>query len=281
VNVGYLPGPEFRAQHALIVQGAASVPILIAALESEKNGAHYRALDALAEIGPAAKEALPAVERSLRSPDESLHSLLVYTKWRIDGDSQYAVAHLVPLLQNERERACGGAVNYLWYMGPDAKEAVPALIDAMRKHKDHGLVHALDELCQWFAPEILPAFREALADPELEEQAVCVLVAHEEDKEYLLPYLVKMLNSDPDPPIHPSQIAEILRAFGQKSKSAVPGLIRTLKSPSGYARVMAAEALGNIGPDARAALPALTEALADKDVTEAAAEAMRRIRGDK
>lgn len=178
VNLSYLPGPEYRAQHALIVQGRPSVPILIAALNQENLSAQYRALDALQEIGPDGEDALPAIEEALRAPHESLHRELLFAKWRIDGDSEFAIARLVPLLEIERERMCGGAVDCLWKMGPEAKDAVPALIAAMHKHKDHGIVHALDELCTWFAPEILPAMRKALADSELEEDVGVVLGKH-------------------------------------------------------------------------------------------------------
>lgn len=278
VNLSYLPGPEYQAQHALIVQGRASVPILIAALKQKNLSAQFRALDALQQIGPEAKNALPAIAEALRAPHESLHSQLLFAKWRIDGDSEFAIARLVPLLEIERERMCGGAVDCLWKMGPEAKGAVPALIAAMHKHKDHGVVHALDELCTWFAPEILPAMREALTETELVDDAVFVLGKHCQDKEFLIPYLVKMINEDPDPLIHPSDIATVLGSFGSRSKAAVPGLIRTLKNPSGHARIMAAEALGKIGPDAEAALPALTAALEDKDSSEAATRAMVLIR---
>lgn len=55
---------------------------------------------------------------------------------------------------------------------------------------------------------------------------------------------------------------ELLAACG---KPGVGPLIREMKHPEPYMRMLAASALGRIGPDARAAVPALIEALADNE----------------
>ena len=70
-----------------------------------------------------------------------------------------------------------------------------------------------------------------------------------------------------------------LRQFGPAAASAVPALIELLTSPSKWARVAAATALGCIGPGASAAIPALKLARGDafEDVQEAALTALKQI----
>jgi len=60
---------------------------------------------------------------------------------------------------------------------------------------------------------------------------------------------------------------------------AVPALIELLKHAREVVRMLAAGALGDMGPEARAALPALRKAGEDSspDVREAAKEAIRNI----
>jgi len=66
------------------------------------------------------------------------------------------------------------------------------------------------------------------------------------------------------------------------SPPAVSALASALQDRAKLTRALAAFALGLVGPDAKPTIPALTQALKDKDedVREAAAEALRTIRGE-
>jgi HEAT repeat protein len=71
--------------------------------------------------------------------------------------------------------------------------------------------------------------------------------------------------------------------FMADAKLAVPVLIEILgENPDGQVRLMAAEKLGDIGPAAKEAVPALEKARQDKDekVRKAAGEALEAIRGE-
>lgn len=70
-----------------------------------------------------------------------------------------------------------------------------------------------------------------------------------------------------------------LGEMGPAAAMAVPALMKTLSDTNDDIRVAAAEALGKIGPAARAALPALEKALKDPDdrVQEAARQAINKI----
>lgn len=73
-----------------------------------------------------------------------------------------------------------------------------------------------------------------------------------------------------------------LGEIGPNAKTAVPALTESLKDKECYVRSDAALALREIGPEARTAIPALTELLNDKDqwVQLAAAEGVAKIGAD-
>ena len=73
--------------------------------------------------------------------------------------------------------------------------------------------------------------------------------------------------------------AEALGKIGPDAKAIIPALIKLLRDDDWGIRWTAARALGNIGPNAKTAIPALTEFLEDKDgfIRTAAAEALEKI----
>jgi 3-methyladenine DNA glycosylase AlkC len=77
--------------------------------------------------------------------------------------------------------------------------------------------------------------------------------------------------------------ARSLARFGPEAKAAVPALIEALKDEDKATRVSAASSLGQIGPAAKDAVPALIEAVKDKNVfvSSSAASALRQIQRKK
>ena len=78
-------------------------------------------------------------------------------------------------------------------------------------------------------------------------------------------------------------VAEMLGEIGPVAKDAVPALIIALKDKDKQVRGNAAVALGKVGPSAKDAVPALTVALKDKDVEvrEAVQKALGLIKAKK
>src|SRR5205823_4902352 len=68
-----------------------------------------------------------------------------------------------------------------------------------------------------------------------------------------------------------------LGKMGPKAKAAVPALIDALKDKKDRVRRFSAKALGDVGPEAKAAVPALIEALRDDQVRAMAGYALKRI----
>lgn len=273
----YGTGKEMIAYPALVAQGVRAAPVLKAALGHELPKGRMYALLVVAEIGPAVKEILPEVQAAGRTPDEGLAGLVAFVEWRLTGDYRKALDTLIPMLKTERGRKPGGAVDQLAKMGPAAGEAVPALIEAMNAHHDAAVVEALDDLYPHFPDRIQPALKAALDDPKLANRAAAVLQRREGSHDYLLPHLVRMMNAEGDQVVERHCLAEMLATYGADAAPATPGLIRELRSPSEQVRIDAAIALGQIGPAAEDALPALRGAENDPVVHAAATTAIARI----
>jgi HEAT repeat protein len=169
----YLSQPEQArsSMAALVKLGPKAVPTLIQAMDDEQYAGRDLALEALGEIGPAAKEALPAIKVHLVTDDVPALCRAVEVKWRIDGDAAFAIGQMVPLLDQERGRECHAAVGTLVHMGADARQAMPALVTALKQYKDHNVLWAVGELAPHAKEVALPALREALKDTETAEEA--------------------------------------------------------------------------------------------------------------
>ncbi len=185
-------------------------------------------------------------------------------------------------------------------MGPDAKAATPALLDALKKDKDLSV--------RRFAAQ---ALGDVEADPKSAVPALSA-VLKEGDKKELMEAAVTSLGKmgptavqplmdvvkkkaaatpkdkgkKPMPATDPTALVrtkaiESLGNIGAKAKPAVPVLIDALKDAN--VRTEAAEALGNIGPDAKDAIPALKDAAGakgnkkDKNFKQAVDVAIKKI----
>ena len=72
------------AAHDLIVAGGEAVPTLVKALQEGNAAVRLLAAQVLGEIGPAAQEAVPALEAAL--PDPSLHPAVDAALRKIRGE---------------------------------------------------------------------------------------------------------------------------------------------------------------------------------------------------
>jgi 3-methyladenine DNA glycosylase AlkD len=96
--------------------------------------------------------------------------------------------------------------------------------------------------------------------------------------DYSVPSLRKTLREDKDPNMR-YYAAQSLGHFGPEAKAAVPDLIEALKDEDKMVRMGAGYALAEIGPDAADAVPALQDAAKDpeKEVRDAAEYALKQI----
>ncbi len=126
------------------------------------------------------------------------------------------------------------AARSLLLMGPDAKDAVPKLIEKLSKDQDEPARAAYAEALGIIGPvskEVIPALIDGL-----------------EDEASYVRY----------------SAATALARFGDKAKPAVPALVKKFQASEGSDREVLASTFGKIGPAAAEALPALEESLGNR-----------------
>jgi HEAT repeat protein len=253
-----------KAVTAMGPAAAPAVPALVQLLkEPAKNGfLHPEALRALAQIGPAAKPACPIVIELLFAENgptvqaEAQHVLLrigpgaipylVHPPAARDGTQRYplflllrrigpvAAQEILPLLKDKDPFLRYQAAHLLVGMGPEAKAAIPVLMDQLREADQNERYRAAEALEKigLKAGTAVPALIQAAQNP-----------AGTQDGESIE---------------HAQMVAvRALGALGPAAKDAVPALTELLKHKSWWIISVAAEALGAIGPDARSAVPVL------------------------
>src|SRR5205823_4227922 len=133
-------------------------------------------------------------------------------------------------------------------IGPAARDAIPALAEAMKK------------------------------DTELQVREEAALALGGSGQAAAVPPLIDVLNGDDEDVRRLAALA--LGEIGPAARPAIPSLIKALRADKDYrVRFHAAEALGRMGPEAKVAIPALREALKDDrpEVSNAAAETLKKI----
>jgi HEAT repeat protein len=162
-------------------------------------------------------------------------------------------------------------------LGPGAEPATGELIAALRdpdRVVQAQAVEALEKIGDRMGPHALLPLIDGLRDeePGVRQRSIIVLVAMGKKA---IPALEAALG------VHDTHVHQgALTALVRNGAAAVPALIKSLKDQkNGKLRRRAAQALGEIGPPARTALPALEKALGDSSerVRQTAAAAMKKI----
>ena len=250
---------------ALAEAGKEAVPGLTKALEHQD--AAYWACLVLAEIGPDAKDAVPALVKLLQTdnrPEVRREAMIALAGIGADA----AVPALVQALEDDQEGInAGPAVYALGSIGVKAKAAegkikeiadspdTPPLLQtvslwalARMNPEDEALVR-----------EVVPKLAEALKSPKPEARAAAAqaLLDLDPDPEIARPVLKKVMED-----AEPEVLNDILDALAGLGEKAVPRLIAALDVEE--MRAKAATIIARIGPPAKEAVPALIAALEDQ-----------------
>jgi len=184
--------------------------------------------------------------------------------WRCSGQAEPSVGILEKLLGNQEYRQW--AAEYLRKMGPVAKSAAPALRKALRD-EDRWLAREA-ALALWAMnmqrEEAMKSLLETLKDEEMTNQITEDLAGLGPEAKACLPTLVANLKHY-DVFLR-METAIALRRIDNRFADAVPILTHALSNKTRQSAERAAEYLGDLGPKARSALPALIQtALRDDD----------------
>jgi HEAT repeat protein len=299
-------------------EAAKAVPALIVAVNDPVLTVRSAAIDALGSIGLKAQAAMPLLNRLVRKNDGPLRASSAAALYHIDRrQAQAAIPVFVDELRQNDTRLRWHGLYYLRKMIREAKEAipVPALISALAD-ADFGVrgmaAWVLGEIGPRAEPAV-PALVNALAanDVWMRTASAPALVKIIGTKATVaIPVLIDGL-VDEDDVDDREEILRALQTMGRAANQALPTLVwlakqeprlrgvaaetmwrvsleaemplkmllQELKEPSTQARIDAARILGTVGPDARAAVPALSVMAQESDLelAEAGLEALRRI----
>lgn len=100
-------------------------------LKGEDPIGKYAAIHAVGKIGPEAKEAIPILIETIREVRNRDRRILVACNKALLGMGKEIVPHMISLLKDDTWEMRRGAAWILGKLGPDAKEAVPALTEAL------------------------------------------------------------------------------------------------------------------------------------------------------
>jgi HEAT repeat protein len=154
-------------------------------------------------------------------------------------------------------------------------EVGPALVGALEDEDDHVRALVIETLIRMGRAGIQPAVV-ALRQPAARIHRAAMVVFKKLGTVGASALAKELRNEDAQVR---QRAAIALAELGPKAKAAVPALISALRDPDPGVRRMAASALGEIGPDARRAVPALKNALKDENaqVEKDAAAALEKI----
>ncbi len=283
---------------AQVAEARLAVPGLVQLLHDPEVPVRGYAILALGECGPAAKEAVPALEalqekdadldvrnaagQALEKIDPSpalLHAALASPDagrrhWavsllRLKGPAaRGSVLELIAVLQHDDSAQVRAAAAFaLAKIGADPARISPPLVAALHDADAvvrHAAALALGTLAS-DAHGAAPALAATLQDENVEvaSAAAVALGRQGAQAEAVVPRLVELLRSD-DLALRRRAVA-VLAALGPAAHGAVPALLESLKDSDPEVRDEAIRALISDGPQPGAPLPVLVEALHHND----------------
>jgi HEAT repeat protein len=271
------PGVQMRVLNAVTDAGPAAVPGLIEALKNDKTA--YWACVVLREIGPAAKDAAPALAEKLKDPEPEIRREAVLALGAIGEAAIPALPQIAAALSDEYARTAATFV--MGELGKIPSDAEPT-VRANTKNDDKLLatvslwalarVHPEDKQLRRQATEQLVE-RLKDQDPFVRVAAARALAALHPAPEITIPIFEKALKDADTTTIH-----HALDAMASLGPQAVPRLVDIMKKHKEL-RARMAYTLGQIGPGAAAATEALAGLVADEDfnVSTEAALALAKI----
>ena len=215
---------------------------------------------ALAEIGPAARVALPALREALRNENKLSRWELAFAIWRIEDrpgaaatESSEALDILIEMLPQRDSAETRRALHFLSQSPAAAARAVPALIEALKNEDAYARSFAATNLTAFGAgaKTAVPALRTALTVSDIDARgaiaAALFQIAPEEADP--CPLCIERLEWDL---VFTPEYLDRLAEMGPRAKRAVPWLRRLLRRPEYPIYWKAAKALREIDPETAA-----------------------------
>jgi len=259
-----------------------AVPLLIVALKDEQRNIYVFACQALGIIGPRAADAVPALIEMLSQAGYSMREQAARALGRMGKSAMTAVPALQKALGHNNASVRFNSACALASIRPEdpdvAAEAIPVLIAGLQpalKRKDALRLRNAAEALGQIGPSAkaaVPYLRKVFAQSfgsdwtifTVRTKVAWALAKIDPQNQKLadevIPSLVEILKSRN--PYLPNFAAQAIGEFGPKAAGAVPALVGAFKGRHGSGlNNFVLDALGRIGPAAKTAVPELREAL--------------------
>jgi HEAT repeat protein len=244
---------------------AGSIQDLARALKGENPIDRMSAAKALGEKGPEARAAIPDLVEALKDRDILVRMVAARALARI---GKPAVPALVTALRSKEQPIRHGAAEALDNMGPDAAEALPQIIDALKDADAFLIMHlstALAHIGRPAVPFLVKIIETSDDNNAFDGAASAIRRMGPEASDAVAPLTSFLMRRDKSTSVCSLCAANALAGIG---RPAVPGLIEVFKgTPKERAffqvRAGTANALGTIGVSAAEAAPVLADALRD------------------
>jgi HEAT repeat protein len=203
----------------------------------------------------------------LKDSDPEMRKAAIFDLQGLRADAKQAIPALLDLLQHDENAGVRLIVLLaLFDIDPHHHAVVPTLCQTLEDKADYVRKEAAKVLRKFGprAKQAVPALIRALKDREVRPWAAGALVAINPDDNVGLSTLIKDL-ADPRDVAGRREAGRVLGSLGSKAGVAVPALRGALKDADSWVRQFAAKALREIGPEATSAVPALAAALTDPD----------------
>jgi HEAT repeat protein len=214
------------------LQAEKAVPALSAALGDGDVAVRVQAAIALGRLGPEACLAAPMLLQTIKARDGSLRDWSAYALGAIESSDPRVLAALHEALKDPEARR--GAILGLGRIGPDAKSAIPALIEIFMDCAEKKGDFAASDTCSY---------------------VLTALSAMGSGSRDAVPFLVDLLEKRHH---HTHDVLIALEGIGPQASPAVPTLLKLFQSKEGAAhKQRIVRTLGAIGPEAKSASPYL------------------------
>ncbi len=235
-------------------------------LGSGDAGAQLKAEDALAELGPSAAHAVPALIKALGSTNEEVQWHAAAALSEIGPAAKDAVQPLTAALKSSSPMVRGHAAHALEEIGPPAQSAVPELAKLLAD-KDKNVARAAIDALIAIRPSttiLAPILKQALENNDMDPSLIVpALNALAELGDLGMKTLIEELNNEK---VQYWAVLALGEA-GPKAKGATNDLAKLVASKEPQIRMQALITLGEIGPDAKSAAPAIIKALGDEQMS--------------